>query len=333
MPVIKVKKNGVWEEIGSDASTLGGMKPDEFATASDLGDAISNLNQTKVPTTRTINGKALSEDITLTADDIGVNIYTDTTLAVEGAAADAKAVGEALANIKVDTDDTLSVSGSAADAKITGDRFSTIESQIADLLYKAITITSFKNNGNTTTTVEKGSIIADVTLAWETSKTPKTLTLDGNVIDASSTRVALTNLSITSDKTWTLKATDERDAIATKTTKIAFVHGVYYGVIDSGVTVNSSVIHNLVEQNKLTKSLQSSKSITFAATANADQHIMFAMPTSYGTPMFKDKDTGFEAGFYKANTMTFVNSNDYDESYDIWLSTNTGLGTMNVVVS
>lgn len=215
----------------------------------------------------------------------------------------------------------------------TSDKIATLESQIADLLYKAITITSFKNNGNTTTTVEKGSIIADVTLTWATSKAPKTLTLDGNAIDVSTTSVALTNLSITSDKTWTLKATDERNAVATKTTKIAFVHGVYYGVVDSGVTVNSSVIHNLVEQNKLTKSLQSSKSITFAATANAGQHIMFAMPTNYGTPMFKDKDTGFEAGFYKANTITFTNSNDYDESYDIWLSTNTGLGTMNVIVS
>jgi hypothetical protein len=242
-----------------------------------------------------------------------------------------EAINPEAADGSVVTDPTLSIEGDAADAKVTGDRLSTIESQIADLLYKEITITSFKNNGNTTTNVEKGTTVANVTLTWETSKPPKTLTLDGNSIDASITDATFNNIA--SNRTWTLKATDERDAVATKTTKISFVNGVYYGVIDSGITVNSSVIHSLVEQNQLTKSLQSTKAATFTATANNGQHIMYTLPTSYGTPMFKDKDTGFEAGFYKANTITFTNNNDYEESYDIWLSTNTGLGLMNVVVS
>lgn len=66
------------------------------ADAKAVGDAIKNLNETKVSTTRKINGKPLSEDINLTAADIGVT--TDKNLATEGVPADAKAVGDALSN-------------------------------------------------------------------------------------------------------------------------------------------------------------------------------------------------------------------------------------------
>lgn len=131
MPVLKVKNNGVWENIGgmikhtheaediiglpsdvSNADTLDGKHADEFATPAQINEAIQplaskqqlnsleasinqqfnsveehftgvnqqiNLMQTdfntqvssKVPVSRTINGKNLSADITLTASDVG----------------------------------------------------------------------------------------------------------------------------------------------------------------------------------------------------------------------------------------------------------------------
>jgi lysophospholipase L1-like esterase len=46
---------------------------------------------------------------------------TDTTLSISGAAADAKAVGDALADFTIEVDDTLSEQGKAADAKAVGD--------------------------------------------------------------------------------------------------------------------------------------------------------------------------------------------------------------------
>ena len=46
---------------------------------------------------------------------------TDTTLSVSGAAADAKAVGDAIAGITIEVDDTLTEQGKAADAKAVGD--------------------------------------------------------------------------------------------------------------------------------------------------------------------------------------------------------------------
>ena len=69
------------------------------ADAKATGEAINNINASKVPITRTINGKPLTTDITLTAEDVGVTIKTDTTLKTSGMAADAKVTGEAIANL------------------------------------------------------------------------------------------------------------------------------------------------------------------------------------------------------------------------------------------
>lgn len=57
-------------------------------------------------------------------------VSVDTTLSIEGAAADAKAVGEALSDLSkqplVNLDTTLSVKGAAADAKAVGDALAAV---------------------------------------------------------------------------------------------------------------------------------------------------------------------------------------------------------------
>ena len=58
---------------------------------------------------------------------------TDTTLSVSGAPADAKAVGEALADFTIEVDDTLSEQGKAADAKATGDKFANVNGRLGDV--------------------------------------------------------------------------------------------------------------------------------------------------------------------------------------------------------
>lgn len=199
-----------------------------------------------------------------------------------------------------------------------------IYAKLGDLMYTPISITSFTNNKNT---VEMGSTVTDVVLNWNYNKTPKTLSLDGSTLDVSLKTKTLTGQSIKANKTFTLKATDEREAVATKTTAIIFLNGVYYGIGDdlqiSGIT-NQFILG-------LTKTLQSSKAKTFTVNAGVGKHIYYIIPTRYGTPVFKVG--GFEGGFEKLGTVNFTNSSSYAENYDVYKSSNAGLGNTTVVVS
>ena len=198
----------------------------------------------------------------------------------------------------------------------------TLKSQMEDVLYEAIQITSFTNNVGT---VEMGSTVNTVVLNWATNKTPEELTLDGEGIDKTLKTKTIENANIKSNKTYTLKATDERDATATKTTAINFLNGVYWGVAEDKADFDSAFILGL------TKGLQGSKAKTFTVNAGATQHIYYAIPSRYGTPSFKVG--GFEGGFAKVDTIEFTNASGYAENYDIYKSDNPGLGNTTVVAA
>ena len=193
---------------------------------------------------------------------------------------------------------------------------------MADVLYEAVQISSFTNDVGT---VEMGSTVNTVVLNWIINKTPETLTLDGEGIDKNLKTKTIENANIKSNKTYTLKATDERDAEATKTTGITFLNGVYCGVAEDKSSFDSSFILGL------TKTLQGGKAKTFTVNAGSLQHIYYAIPSRYGTPSFKVG--GFEGGFAKAATIEFTNASGYAENYDIWKSDNPGLGSTTVVAA
>lgn len=197
-----------------------------------------------------------------------------------------------------------------------------LNQKMEDLMYEPIQITSFTNNVGT---VEMGSTVDTVVLNWNTNKTPKTLTLDGQGMDASLKTKTIESAGIKANKTYTLKAVDERDAEASKTTAITFLNGVYWGVAENKESFDSAFILGL------TKGLQGSKAKTFTVNAGAAQHIYYAIPARYGTPAFKVG--GFDGGFAKAATIDFTNASGYTESYDIWKSDNSGLGNTTVVVA
>lgn len=198
----------------------------------------------------------------------------------------------------------------------------TVKDVLDDLLYTPIQITSFSNNVNT---VEMGTTVNTVQLNWNYNKTPKTLTLDGSTVEVSLKSKTIESAGIKTNKTYTLKATDDRNATAQKTTSINFLNGVYYGVAAKKTSFDSAFILTL------TKKLQGSKACTFTVNAGASQYIYYAIPTRYGTPAFKVG--GFDGGFAKAGTIQFTNASGHTESYDIWISDNASLGNTTVNVA
>lgn len=215
-----------------------------------------------------------------------------------------------------ETDTGVSAAGEASNARI-----DELEKKVDDLLYKAITINSFTNNIGT---VEMGTIVTDVTLAWKFSKKAKSVTLDGKEQAADSTGIALTGLSISSNKTWTLKATDERDATATKTTAVSFMNGVYYGVAAEPAVLDSAFILGL------TRTLRSNKLTPFTVNAGQGQYIYYCLPTRFGACTFTVG--GFDGGFDLISTIKFKNASGYSEDYYVYRSANAGLGSTAVGV-
>lgn len=198
----------------------------------------------------------------------------------------------------------------------------TVKDVLDDLLYTAIQITAFSNNVNT---VEMGSTVNTVVLNWNYNKTPKTLTLDRESIDVTLKTKTIENAAIKQNKTFTLKATDDRNAVSQKSTNISFLNGVYYGAAVAPDAIDSAFVLTL------TKTLQGGKGKTFTVNAESGESIFYIIPSRYGTPAFKVG--GFDGGFTKTATIQFTNSSGYTESYDVWKSDNTGLGNTTVVVA
>lgn len=189
--------------------------------------------------------------------------------------------------------------------------------------YKAIAINSFTCNPSS---AERGSTVADVTFAWALNKAPKSLTLDGAAQDVASKGTTLKGANLKADKSYTLAATDARDAKATRTAGVSFQDKRHWWVaadLDAdGVT--DDVI------NKATGELATTLAKTFEVTAAEGQHIYYAFPASFGTPRFFVG--GFEGGFDLLKTFDHVNASGATVSYVVYKSANAGLGKTSVEV-
>lgn len=199
-----------------------------------------------------------------------------------------------------------------------------IDARLADLEYVPIKITSFNNNIGT---VEIGKTITSVTFNWSLNRKANEVTLDGEIVDSDVSQITLSDLNITSNKTWTLKATDNRDLTVSSNTSITFLNGVYYGVaIDLDLeNIDSALIRHF------TRALTGSRARTINVVADLDMYIYYCVPTRFGTCNFNVG--GFDGGFKKILTLDFTNASGYTESYDVYRSTNRGLGSTTVKIT
>lgn len=167
---------------------------------------------------------------------------------------------------------------------------------------------------------EKGSTVTEETFTYDVNRLNASLTLEGeSVTGQTSSRTD----NLTSDKTYTLSASLD-DASVNDTATISFVAPIYYGVSSSYTLSDETVL-------ALTRVLTKTRSRAINVDAADGQYILYALPVSLGTPVFKVG--GFEGGFTLAGTFDFTNASGHAESYNLYRSVNAGLGSTTVTVS
>lgn len=189
-------------------------------------------------------------------------------------------------------------------------------------LYKAMAVSSLTVSPSQ---AERGSTVADVTLKWSLSKVPTELTLNDEPVTVADTQKVVSGANLTSDTTYTLKATDARGASAQRSATVYFRDKRHWFTGSYGAdAVTDEVL------NAATGELATSRAKTFAVEAGEGQHIFYAFPHSWGTPSFFVG--GFEGGFSLLKTFDHVNASGASVSYDVYKSTNAGLGSTTVEV-
>ena len=199
---------------------------------------------------------------------------------------------------------------------------------IDDLAYTAI---AFVSASATNATNEIGSTVTETVITWSFNKEPKTQTIKfgseaAEVLDKSIRSKTYSGKTITSNTSIVITATDERNAQASRTLNITFQPRAYWGVAQNKEIYDSADILALSES-----ALTSTRTRNINVNAGEGEHIIYTIPSSFGTPSFKIN--GFEGGFVKAGTINFTNASGYSQNYDVYKSVNPNLGSTQVVVS
>lgn len=199
---------------------------------------------------------------------------------------------------------------------------------VDDLAYTAI---AFVSASATNSSNEIGSTVKDTVVTWSLNKEPESLTIKFGSepvedLDRSVRSKSYSGKTITSNTNIVISAMDERDAKAVRTVSITFQPRAYWGVVPNKESYENADILGL-SGNALT----SSRARTINVNAGADEYILYAIPSSFGTPTFRIN--GFEGGFVKVETINFTNASGYSQNYDIYKSVNPNLGNTQVVIS
>ena len=194
-----------------------------------------------------------------------------------------------------------------------------------ELLYTAPSINSFTSVPSVREYEIGSTIIAPITFNWSLNKAVVNQTISdiGNIpVGTFTTKY---NTSITSNKTFTLTVSDNKNNTATRSITFSFLYPKYYGAVVEPDVYDNDFILNLSGYR-----LASSRNGTFNVNAGTNEYIYFCIPIKWGTPTFNVG--GFDGGFFKVAEINFTNNSGHTEPYSIWRSDNLSLGSQSVTV-
>lgn len=186
-----------------------------------------------------------------------------------------------------------------------------IRARLDALEYTEIAISEFTARPNI---CELGSTNT-IVLTWATTKPPLIRTIDGEYVEGDTARYE----HVTSSHLYQLIVADGRTS-ANAAVNVEFANRIYYGAaadLSSVTTLQNNVLSN-------------QKARTIEVTAGAGEYIIYALPARLGAVDFFVG--GFEGGFEEPVTKILTNESGYQETYNVYRSTNAGLGETTVEV-
>lgn len=199
---------------------------------------------------------------------------------------------------------------------------SAIDMILSRMDYVAPVINSFTMTPSTTQ-YEIGTVVSSLAFAWVLNKSVTSVVFDGETLDASATSKTYSK-SLSSNKQFTLTVGDgENTASATKS--VSFLPTVYYGSSAAG-TYNSAFV--LALENKV---LKSSRVGNYTLDVADGEYGFICIPARYGTPVVTIG--GFTTELETVATIDHKNASGYTESYVIYKTSQTGLGSITMVIT
>ena len=191
-------------------------------------------------------------------------------------------------------------------------KYDTVKKALDFLLYVEPKVSISNSVG----TVEKGSIISNVSLSFTVNKDMKSVIIDHGIGDVKGlTSKKLTAQNISTDTTYTITATDAEGKSVTASTSIRFLDSVYYGASTLATITDSALI-------SMTSKLASSKAMSATFNCSGGKYIYIAMPASFGLTKNNFKIGGLANSAWTVTTMDVTNAHGHRASYTVFRSEN-----------
>jgi len=196
----------------------------------------------------------------------------------------------------------------ASSVTVTNDGYSNAQEIFDDLLYVALSITGLSGGG----TFEIGSTVNTVNLVWSYNKAVTAQEFNQGIgsMDIADRSLSLTSLGLTTNRTWTLSATDGTTPRTAGTT-VSFLPKRYWGVWADNAPDNSEI---LTLSQELTGSR--AKSIVFNCTGGAFP--IYAWPKSLGA-LSGVTVGGLAFSDYTVSEMSFTNASGHTQDYYVFV--------------
>lgn len=191
-------------------------------------------------------------------------------------------------------------------------KYDTVKKALDFLLYVEPKVSISNSVG----TVEKGSIISNVSLSFTVNKDMKSVIIDHGIGDVKGlTSKKLTAQNISTDTTYTITATDAEGKSVTASTSIKFLDSVYYGASTLATITDSALI-------SMTSKLASNKAMSATFNCSGGKYIYIAMPASFGLTKNNFKIGGLANSAWAVTTMDVTNAHGHKDSYTVFRSEN-----------